>query len=146
MKNQRTIVGFQFLIFVLFISGFSSCAMPTISRFAEDDLLSTLPRQVLQISKSDATITLAWNYDEPANVKSYKVYFRARGDTLWIPLVTIIPPEPFHEIDKAEIGIGEWEFGVSVVTLNPLDAESEIHTCLDSNAEPDSGWYLLWEN
>lgn len=146
MKNQKIIVGFQFLIFVIYISGFSSCAMPTISRFAGDDLPDSLPRNVLKIIKATETITLSWNYDEPANVKSYKVYYRAHGDTEWIPLHTIIPPEPLFEIDKVTFGIGEWDFGVSVVTLDPLDEESEIHTCLDPDAEPGSGWYLSWEN
>jgi hypothetical protein len=153
MKNKKIIVGFLFLFFIIYIAAFSSCAMPTISRFSEDDLLvddatddttDNIPQEVLKVTKTTETLSLAWNYDEPGNVKSYEVYYRTHGTIDWTWLHSIIPPEPFYEVDKTDVGIGTWDFGISVIDLQ--DIESEIHTSLDSNAEPTSGWYLSWEN
>ncbi len=145
MKKPNFFVGLLLPAFFCIISSYTSCAMPTISRFAEDVVEEDIPREALKITKTTETLSLAWNIDNTENLKSYKVYYRARGDTEWILLQTINPPVPLYEIEKNNpIGSGTWEFGIRTVDLS--DVESEIHTCLDPNAEPASGWYLSWEN
>nr|MDA3812581.1 hypothetical protein [Spirochaetaceae bacterium] len=88
--------------------------------------------------------SLAWNYDEPATIQSYKLYYKANEDIEWILLDTIPATVPIFEVEHATIGDGSWDFGVSSVDL--LGNESEIHSSLDFNADPTTGWYLLWVN
>ena len=135
MKNQKIIVGFLFFTFIYFISIFSSCAMPTISKFTVDEVLE-------EFFKTTDSVTVVWTHDDQSAIDSYNLYYKNHGESDWIQLNTapISKNLPLYRIEYDSLGDGLWDIGVSA--LDEV-SESEIHSSLDSDAEP-SGWYLLW--
>lgn len=136
MKRTKITVGLL-LCSCLFLPFFSSsCAMPTISRFEEEDV------SIQEVFKSASTVSVVWIYDESTAIESYNLYYRAHGSSRWLLIDTISSIAPMFTVDHNVMGDGKWEFGVSAV--DSLGTESEIHSSLDDTAEPSSGWYLLW--
>lgn len=135
MKKAGFTVTF-ILISIFYFFQISSCAMPTISRFAADS------NEVEEIFRTTSSISLAWNYDEPANVQIYKMYYRHHGTTDWIFLDSVDSSAPIFEVSHDTLGDGSWDFGVTAIDLS--GTESDIHSSLDSSAVPSTGWYLLW--
>ncbi len=137
MINQfikKTVVLVILFSFIFLITG---CALPSLSRFSveEDD--------IEEIFRTTSVVTLNWSYGDISSIQSYKVYYRAHGDSNWIYLNTISESTSYLlEISNSVIGNGSWDFGVSAVDSS--DNESEIHSCMDIAADPSTGWYLLW--
>jgi hypothetical protein len=96
------------------------------------------------IAFSGAQLTLAW--DPPASpVSSYKLFYRIHETGTWALLDQIAATgAPEDTIDHANLGNGEFDFGVVAVAEDA--AESPMHTSLDNTAQPECGWYLRWVN
>jgi hypothetical protein len=93
---------------------------------------------------SDSTqVILAWD-PPPSAVTTYRLLFRIHGTNEWYSLAQMpADPEPEFPVGRAEIGGGAFDFGVKAV--NAEGAESPLHFSLETTAQPDSGWYLIWE-
>jgi hypothetical protein len=88
-------------------------------------------------------VTLAWDPPETA-VESYKLLFRAHGTNDWYLLGQIqAEPNPQYVINHADVGDGVFDFGVTAA--NSQGHESSMHTSMDTTAQPDTGWYLVWQ-
>lgn len=125
-----------FIPFILLLL-MASCALPTISGFEVEDT------GVAEIFRSTSTVTLNWSYDPASETESYNIYYRAHGDSQWIFLENIpATAVPAFEVSNSMIGDGSWNFGVSSLDISGM--ESEIHSSLDVEADPETGWYLLW--
>jgi hypothetical protein len=88
-------------------------------------------------------VTLAWD-PPPTTVETYKLLFRVHDTNDWYLLGQIqAEPNPQYVINHADIGNGIFDFGV--VAANSQGQDSNMHTSLDITAQPDTGWYLVWQ-
>ena len=102
-----------------------------------DNLNKTGERIVI----SDTSFSLAWDTDS-ATDEYYRIYARERGTYEWTFLEEITAAaSPEFEINTSKLAYGTWEFAVSAVEGG---VESELHTSMDDNAMPVSGWYIDW--
>lgn len=93
---------------------------------------------------SGEQLTLAWD-PPPSAVVSYRLSYRIHGTSAWSLLAEIAAAaSPEYTIDHAELGDGEFDFGVVAVAED--EAQSAMHTSLDRTAQPECGWYLRWVN
>lgn len=90
------------------------------------------------------SFTLLW--DAPADngdIIAYKIYYREHGTEDWAQLETISASENLEFIITTSVlQTGQWDFGTT--SINESGLESEIHSSLDENAIPSTGWYLDW--
>jgi hypothetical protein len=85
------------------------------------------------------SFTLAWNPSESEDLLGYNVYYRPHETENWLFLTD--SAEAQLEISSAMLPGGDYEFAVSSYTATE---ESDLHTSLDATANPDTGWYLVW--
>ena len=157
-KSTRRAIGivFSFLL-VITING---CALPFLAEL--DSANSTGSRsddsempdgnngsglEPLMIPVTGESFTVAWDTSS-SSVDQYLLYYRPRGETHWHALSAVDAGEAeggsvTFEVDKdvLEVGPGAYEFAVSSVYDGE---ESELHTSLCEEAEPDRGWYVSW--
>lgn len=94
------------------------------------------------VVESDSFV-LAWNDDNTEPAASYTVFYRSHGTEAWNKLTDIVPADGFQiEVDESLLPRGEWDFGVTS-SFNSGDS-SAMHTSLEAEAIPSSGWYLVW--
>ena len=129
----------------------SSCALATISAFKyskettieTDDgaAIGTDPEELFSV---DNQITLAWDAP-PSAVDTYKVLLRVHDTQDWLLLQdNISAAAPLEYIVLHEPALnGVWDFGV--VAVDDMSEESAVHNSLDVTADPNSGWYLIWD-
>ena len=93
------------------------------------------------------TVTLAWNAPSP-EIDYYRLVFRIHGDSpgSWLVLQEniVATPSPEYTIDEDQREYGMFDFGVVAKDLESETEESALHTSLDTTAQPDTGWYLIW--
>ena len=108
----------------------------------EEGSLATDPQGV---STSAGEVTLAWD-PPPSAVASYRVLFRIHDTTDWYSLTDELPAEPVPQltVQHGDVGSGIFDFGV--IAVNAESAESALHMSLETTAQPDTGWYLVWED
>ena len=95
------------------------------------------------ITLTEDPFTIAWNASGEADIVGYSVFIRTFGAEDWLLLESIEASETTTlTIEPSEIDAGEWEFGV--LEVDTEGTESAIHSSLDPNAIPTSGWYLEW--
>ncbi|WP_319417155.1 fibronectin type III domain-containing protein [Marispirochaeta aestuarii] len=85
------------------------------------------------------SFTLAWNPSESEDLLGYNVYYRPHETETWLFLID--SDEAQLEVTSAMLPGGDYEFAVSSYTATE---ESDLHTSLDETANPDTGWYLVW--
>ena len=136
LRPARIVVYSFFLFLGVFVLG--SCRMPfDWSLDVRADSNMTAPQA---ITVTGDHFTLYW--DSPAvAADAYRIYQRPHGSTGWSLLFDGLP-SPQATVTTAELPYGAYEFAVS--SVNEYGAESELHTCLDSTADPGTGWYLCW--
>ena len=136
MVNKKRKFCLPFNLILLFFI-ITTCALPTMTGFEVEKT------GVEEFFSSSPDITIAWSDDNPSNVQYYNIYYRAHGDSTWIFLNTA-PPNAFPSftVEYSDLSDGLWDFGVSSVDNDNI--ESEIHSSLDIEADPTTGWYLLW--
>ena len=95
------------------------------------------------VSSSAAEVTLAWD-PPPSAIASYKLFFRIHDTAGWYSLVEGVAadPAPEYTVQHSALGSGIFDFGV--VAVNTESAESSMHVSLQTTAEPETGWYLVW--
>lgn len=99
---------------------------------------------VVAYRHAEDSITLEWDA-APGAVTSYRVYVRERPDGPWTLLDEIAATgTPSYEVGRSATGDGSFDFAVSSVDTD--GTESVKHTSLDNEADPPSGWYVIWES
>ena len=127
----------------------SGCPMYTMVAFKHDKAadqpgggsLGDYPSEVKSVSTE---ITLAWD-PPPTPIQSYELFFRIHDAADWYSLAAGLPddPEPEYTVQHAAVGNGIFDFGVKAVNAEAV--ESSMHQSLETSAQPDTGWYLVWE-
>jgi len=105
----------------------------------------------MQILYKSSDLTLAWDPpltdipNRPTEVAKYQIYCREHGTSEWEILGDIpASPHPEYTVEHGFLGDGLYDFAIQAITQNGL--ASPLHTSLDSNADPASGWYVFWVN
>ena len=94
-----------------------------------------------------------WTYDDllrllnsvyPTVEERAKLFFRIHDTAGWYSLVEGVAadPAPEYTVQHSALGSGIFDFGV--VAVNAESAESSMHVSLQTTAEPETGWYLVW--
>jgi hypothetical protein len=103
----------------------------------------------MQLVHKSSQLTLAWDPpisdlpSLPTEVVSYGIYYRAHGTYGWRFLAEVPASlHPEYAIEHDQIGDGLFDFAVRAITID--GRTSPLHTSLDNNADPVSGWYVLW--
>jgi hypothetical protein len=103
----------------------------------------------MQILHKSMELTLAWDPpmtdipNTPTEVEAYQIYYREHGTAHWRILGEIpASRHPEYTVDHQRLGSGLYDFAVRAITVD--GRESALHTSLDNNADPVSGWYVLW--
>ena len=149
-KKVRIFVRFHYLIRLLCIMAIaSSCALPSNGSFQypeetpkDDDTVIGMDPQDL-FSTADTNI-LAWDAP-PFAVDTYKVLLRVHNTEDWLLLQDNISAAGVLEyivLHEPTLN-GVWDFGV--VAVDDMSEESAVHNSLDVTADPNSGWYLIWD-
>ena len=95
------------------------------------------------LTSSAAEVTLAWD-PPPSPVQTYKLFFRIHDTSTWYSLLPDVTagPSPEYTVQYDDVRSGIFDFGVKAVNE---DAESNMHISVETTAQPDTGWYLVWE-
>lgn len=96
------------------------------------------------VEVSGDQVTLAWDAP-PSAVAAYKLFFRIHDTADWYTLADDLPaaPAPEYTVLHDDIGSGMFDFGV---TARDAEAnESSMHMSLQTSAQPDTGWFLIWQ-
>jgi hypothetical protein len=103
----------------------------------------------IEILYKSYELTLAWDPPlrdiphMPTEVAAYQIYFREHGSSDWSFLGEVpASRHPEYTIDHEQIGSGLFDFAVRAISVE--GKASPLHTSLDSNADPVSGWHVLW--
>jgi hypothetical protein len=104
--------------------------------------LSDDPRGV---TTSATQVTLAWD-PAPSSVATYKVFFRIHDTSTWYSLTDTLTadPAPQYTVQHSDVDNGIFDFGV--VAVNAESAASRMHMSVETTAQPDTGWFLVWED
>jgi hypothetical protein len=97
-----------------------------------------------EVQSASSQVTLGWD-PPPSAVEAYKLFFRIHNTTDWYTLADDLPavPAPEYTVLHADIGSGMFDFGV--IARDAEAHESSMHMSLETSAQPDSGWFLIWE-
>ncbi len=91
---------------------------------------------------TDDIINIAWDINSAGPVEEYKIYYSPHEEANWNFLDTIESTQYSYTLHHSVIGDGSWDFAVS--SVDETGAESSMHSSLDQNAHPATGWYVLW--
>ncbi len=93
--------------------------------------------------------SLQWDFPgvdpeiDQLDASSFRIYYREHGTFKWYYLSEIPSSnEGSFFISEEQLDYGVYDFAVSYI--NKEGMESELHTSLDSSANPISGWYINW--
>lgn len=149
MRKLSTVGTLGLLILLL---SFASCALPNMPEFSAGEraaaaTIGTAPRATtggpVAFAKSEPAMILQW--DPAPGAAAYRVYVRVRPNGPWTLLDEIIATDtPSYEVTRTATGEGSFDFAVSSVDAS--GTESVKHTSLDDDADPPSGWYVIWES
>jgi hypothetical protein len=99
------------------------------------------------VSIQGASLTLFWDPDLTGNpadpTASYNLYSRTHGTFPWTLLGNTGTATESFSVSTDILPHGSYDFAVTAVTAS--GAESELHTSLDDTAQPQTGWYVVWE-
>ena len=93
-------------------------------------------------------ITLAWDPPASAGIgalapTTYRVYYRGHNDSYWRFLDEVPASEnPTYTVHHEDVGDGLWVF--AVCSVRAAGGVSPLHTSLDGNADPFTGWHIFW--
>jgi len=98
------------------------------------------PVEPERIVLNTAEFTLMWDPPAVSGV-SFKLYSRPQGSSTWSVLLdNLVSPQA--TINQTHLSYGTYEFAVS--SVNASGDESVLHTSLDANADPSTGWFIEW--
>jgi hypothetical protein len=105
----------------------------------------------MQILYKSSDLTLAWDPpltdipNRPTEVETYQIYCREHGTDYWRFLGEVpASPHPKYTLEHGLLGDGLYDFAIRAITQS--GQVSPLHSSLDSNADPVSGWYVFWVN
>jgi len=98
-----------------------------------------------EVSSTAAEVTLAWD-PPPSSIAAYRVLFRIHDCSSWYSLDDDLAAEPAPEFTVQHTAVGSGIFDFGVIAVDAEDAESAMHLSLETTAQPDTGWYLVWED
>jgi hypothetical protein len=106
---------------------------------------ASLSDDPLGVTTSAAEVTLAWD-PPPSSVATYKVFFRIHDTSTWYSLTDSLTadPAPQYTVQHSDVDNGIFDFGV--VAVNAESAASSMHMSVETTAQPDTGWFLVWED
>lgn len=152
MNNEKvsSFVRLFYLIMVpCIMTVASSCALPTNGAFQYSEETNIddgadIGNDPRDLYSSENQITLTWEAP-PSTVDTYKMVLRVHDTQDWLLLQEDIPAaDPLEYIVLHEPALnGVWDFGV--VAVDDMSEESAVHNSLDVTADPNSGWYLIWD-
>ena len=150
-KSKKYLGILVFVLLILFLFG---CPMYTAVGFkyaeasggTEDG--QTIGTDPDEVETTEEAVTLAWDITSP-EIDFYRVLFRIHGANppeSWLVLEENLSagPSPEYTVDNADIGNGIFDFGVVAKDLDADTEESAMHSSLDTTAQPDTGWFLIW--
>ncbi len=150
-KSKKYLGILVFVLLILFLFG---CPMYTAVGFkyaeasegTEDGQIEGTDPEDVEITEE--TVALAWDVPSP-EIDFYRVLFRIHGANppeSWLVLEENLTadPSPEYMVNNADIGNGIFDFGVVAKDLDADNEESTLHSSLDITAQPDTGWYLIW--
>lgn len=120
-----------------------------ISCQAGNDPLSADDVSFYQVASQKDNITLSW--ETPSNkpgdstdlITMYRIYYRKHDQGSWVLYDSVNAGQgDTCTIKQDRIGKGNFDFAICSIG-NSGDA-SAMHSSLDQNAEPSTGWYLAW--
>ena len=158
-KSTRRALGIVFSFLLVIVM--NGCALPFLAELDSGDNTGSRSDnsemndgnngsglEPLMIPVTAESFTVAWDTSS-SSVDEYVLYYRPHGETHWHTLSAVDAGAAeggsvAFEVNKdvLEAGPGEYEFAVSSVYDGE---ESELHTSLCEEAEPDRGWYVSWE-
>jgi len=152
-KSKKYLGILVFVLLILFLFG---CPMYTAVGFkyaeasggTEDGQIEGTDPVPVEVYGSE--VTLAWD-PPPSEVEEYLVFFRIHTTGTWYELTvppesTPVPavPSPEYTVNHSWVENGVFDFGVTAVSPAPDEEESPRHSSLDITAQPDTGWFLIW--
>ena len=108
----------------------------------------TYSSEAVQIQVKSTDFTIAWDSSDyivigSAAINSYRIYYRNHGENRWKFLDEIANiGNCEYKIMNSVLDYGIYDFAVS--SVNKEGAESDLHTSLDTTADPVTGWYINW--
>lgn len=146
-KRERVLV---LAVLAVLLPCLFGCPMYTAVAFkyaqaGDADEGGTLGEDPSEVTISGDQVTLAWD-PPPSSVEAYRLYFRIHDTAEWYTLSDEdLPaaPTPEYTLLHADIGSGMFDFGVKALDVE--ENESGMHISLETSAQPDSGWFLIWE-
>jgi len=99
------------------------------------------------VCQSDS-IQILWdppsNSGYGGNVVYYELFYRIHGDIGWKLLEREIGISDLPGLYLRHESLGNGDFDFAVRSVSDNGNKSELHSSLDSTANPSSGWYLRW--
>ena len=97
----------------------------------------------MPVEVKESSFTIGWDTAPDAGPEAkYRVYYRARGEAPWNLLAEIeAEPDQQFTISSDILPYGTYEFAVS---LAQDGLETGLHTSMDDDARPGTGWYVTW--
>ncbi|MFW5880734.1 MAG: fibronectin type III domain-containing protein [Spirochaetota bacterium] len=106
--------------------------------------ISELNKPGQPVNVTGSSFTLAWDDRDPGDpVASYNVYYRSHGSYEWIYLGTTGDATTSYEVTTSLLDHGSYDFAVTAVSES--GEESEPHTSLCDDADPETGWFVEWQ-
>ena len=135
----------EIFIVLAVAAAFISCALPNMPVFLDDETVEAATTNGVdfeEISRTDNVVVLLW--DAPSTpVYSYNVYYREHETQEWNLLATV-PATEFPEYAVTAVDLKGKLLDFAVTSIDAYGNESGIHSSLDQDADPPTGWYLHW--
>ena len=136
------------LIVLAVAAAFASCALPNMPAFEEEEGLDTEGTVTArgagyqEIPITVEAFVIEW--DAPSGeVASYNIYYREHGFISWELLANVPATENSYTVDAPELYGLALDFAMQ--SVDGSGNESELHTSLDEDVDPPTGWYLFWD-
>ncbi len=90
------------------------------------------------------SFSLAWDAP-PDAVDTYRLYYRNVEADDWNDLGATGPDELQFEVSNGVLADGYGRYAFAVQSVTPDGSESELHSSLSPTAQPETGWYVDWQ-
>ena len=124
----------------------TSCNLIGLMGYDPETGNNSLRQPAVAVQVKNESFTLRWKeFGDATNVNVYRVYYREHGTALWHPISEISVGEVLElTIDTTMMDYGTWDFGI--IPIYDSGETGDMHTSLDADAKPATGWYLDWQS
>jgi hypothetical protein len=115
---------------------------------SKNEILQSEGRSDLLVVSQKDSVTLSWEKESDNSkysnevVKGYNIYYRQHGTNTWV-LYDSLEAGNSCVVKKDKIGKGYFDF--AVCSIGESGSVSNLHSSLDSTADPSTGWFLNWK-